>query len=49
MLAIRRDDRALFHEIFDLIARVLLEPGAVQAISRASTFEEFVDLLLERV
>lgn len=47
MLAIRREDRTLFHEIFDFIARVLMEPGAIRTIAKAGTFEEFVDLLLE--
>ncbi len=47
MLAIRREDRALFQEIFDFIAHVLMEAGAARYIARSQSFEEFVDRLLE--
>ena len=46
-LAIRREERALFREIFDFIARVLTQPGAIRQIARARTFDEFVGMLLE--
>lgn len=46
MLAITRDDRAFFGELFNYISGVLLKPGAVRAISQAKSYQEFVDALL---
>ena len=46
MLAITRDDRAFFGELFNYISGVLLKPGAVRTISRAKSYQEFLDALL---
>ena len=46
MLAITRDDRAFFGELFNYISGVLLKPGAVRTISRAKSYQEFQDALL---
>ena len=49
MLAIRRDDRGFFRDIFEHIASVLNNPGAVRVIARARSFEEFTEALLSYV
>lgn len=46
MLAIKRDDRAFFSELFNHIAVVLTIPGAMRSISRATTYQQFLDAML---
>lgn len=49
MLAIRRDDRAFFSELFEHIAGVLTIPGAMRSISRAHDYSQFLEALLSYV
>ncbi len=46
MLCVTREDRSFFREVFEFVAHVLNEPTSVQTVSRARTFEEFVEMLL---
>ena len=46
MLCVTREDRSFFREVFEFVAHVLNEPTSVQTVSRARTFEEFVETLL---
>lgn len=49
MLAIRRDDRAFFSELFEHIAGVLTIPGAMRSIARAHDYPQFLEALLSYV
>lgn len=49
MLAIRRDDRAFFSELFEHIAGVLTIPGAMRSIARARDYTQFLETLLSYV
>lgn len=46
MLAVAKKDRLFYREVFEFVAHVLNEPDGVIAVSRARTFEEFVETLL---
>lgn len=46
MLSVTREDRSFFREVFEFVAHVLNERASVEAISRARTFDEFVETLL---
>lgn len=46
MLAVAKKDRYFYREVFEFVAHVLNEPEGVSAVSRARTFEEFVETLL---
>lgn len=49
MLAIKRDDRAFFLKLFNYIAGVLVIPGAMRSISRATDYRQFLEALLSYV
>lgn len=49
MLAIKRDDRAFFSELFNHIAGVLTMPGAMRSIARAGDYQKFLEALLSYV
>lgn len=46
MLAIRKEDRPLFRDIFDVVSEILVDPVLCRSLTRAATFEEFIQLLL---
>lgn len=46
MLAIRKEDRPLFRDIFDLVSEILVDPVLCRSLTQAQTFEEFIQLLL---
>ena len=46
MLSVTREDRTFFREVFEFVAHVLNEPASVRTVSRARTFDEFVETLL---
>lgn len=47
MLSVTRADRSFFREVFEFMAHVLNEPGSAKGLSRARTFDEFVETLLK--
>ena len=46
MLCVTREDRSFFREVFEFVAHVLNDPTSVRTVSRARTFDEFVETLL---
>ena len=49
MLAIRREDRAFFHDIFEHIATILATHGSARTIARAQDYEAFIEALLSYI
>lgn len=49
MLAIKRDDRAFFSELFNYIAGVLTIPGAIKSVARATDYQQFLETFLSYV
>ncbi|MBU8919025.1 PRD domain-containing protein [Bacillus sp. FJAT-29953] len=47
LLSVNKDDRRLFHEVFDALATILTEEGNVTQILTAADYHSFVDLLVE--
>lgn len=46
MLAVAKKDRRFYREVFEFVAHVLNEPDGLSTVSRARTFDEFVETLL---
>ena len=48
LFAINREDRELFHEIFDNLIVLLLEYQNLDKVLQSNTYEEFIEAILER-
>lgn len=46
MLAIRKEDRPLFRDIFDVVSEILVDPVLFRSLTCTATFEEFIQRLL---
>lgn len=49
MIAVAPADKTLFRSIFDLVTDVLLVPGTTDAVASARSFDEFLQVLLDRM
>ena len=47
LISVSKDDRILFHDVFDSLAAILTEEKNVSQILTAADYQEFVDLLVE--
>jgi lichenan operon transcriptional antiterminator len=46
LLSVKKDDKRLYHDVFDSLASVLTEEGNVTQILTAENYQSFVDLLV---
>ncbi|PKG24748.1 BglG family transcription antiterminator [Niallia nealsonii] len=46
LISVSKDDRRLFHDVFDSLAAILTEEGNVSQILTAGDYQEFVDLIV---
>ncbi|GKU82032.1 BglG family transcription antiterminator [Niallia sp. NCCP-28] len=46
LISVSKDDRRLFHDVFDSLAAILTEEGNVSQILTAGDYQKFVDLLV---
>jgi lichenan operon transcriptional antiterminator len=49
MLSINRNDRKLFNEVFENLTMILTEPEAMKEILNCTTYEDFIQTLVERI
>lgn len=49
MLCINRNDRNLFNEVFENLTMILTEPDAMKRVLECETYEEFIQVLVDRV
>jgi len=49
MLSINRNDRKLFNEVFENLTMILTEPEAMKKVLECGTYEEFIQVLVDRV
>ncbi|MGB7594377.1 MAG: BglG family transcription antiterminator [Erysipelotrichaceae bacterium] len=49
MLSINRNDRKLFNEVFETLTMILTEPEAMKEVLNCTTYEEFIQTLVERI
>lgn len=49
MLAVQKEDRPLFRDIFDVVTEIALDPQYCQALMRADTFESFIQIMLSNL
>lgn len=49
MLAVRKEDRLLFRDIFDVVTEIVLDPQYCQALMHAYTFESFIQIMLSNL
>ncbi|NTW96794.1 MAG: BglG family transcription antiterminator [Erysipelotrichaceae bacterium] len=49
MLSINRNDRNLFNEVFENLTMILTEPEAMKEVLNCKTYDEFIQVLVERV
>ena len=47
LLSVSKENRRLFHDVFDSIATILTEDGNVSKILNATDYQSFIDLLVE--
>ncbi|WP_026565111.1 BglG family transcription antiterminator [Bacillus sp. UNC41MFS5] len=46
LLSVKKDDKRLYHDVFDSLASILTEEGNVSQILTAENYQSFVDLLV---
>lgn len=46
MLAITKEDRPLFRNIFDVVTQAIVDPDRLSQLLRAKTYDEFINLLI---
>jgi len=49
MLSINRNDRNLFNEVFENLTMILTEPEAMKEVLSCTTYEDFIQTLVERI
>ena len=49
MLSINRNDRNLFNEVFENLTMILTEPDAMKKVLECKTYQEFIQVLVDRV
>lgn len=46
LLSINRDERKIFHEIFDSLTTILIDESNVRKVVQANTYEEFINIIV---
>lgn len=49
MLSINRNDRNLFNEVFENLTMILTEPDAMKKVLECKTYQEFIQVLVDRI
>lgn len=47
LISVNKDDRKLFHEIFDSLATILTEDGNISELLNADNYQNFMDILVK--
>jgi len=49
MLSINRNDRNLFNEVFENLTMILTEPEAIKEVLNCETYDDFIQILVQRI
>lgn len=49
MLSINRNDRNLFNEVFENLTMILTEPDAMKEVLNCTTYDDFIQILVQRI